>query len=276
MLTRLIQSNRIPREAKIRALAAAYPLFPSDKRKGVFMWHHGRCGSTVLGRVLNQHPGIRWRGEIYEPYADAGTPRPNFRDDLKYTQIECGRKLPGFELKGLPSQHLPTLGVSLRQFLDAVRDLGFSRCVFLNRRNTLRKLISVQIVDQKLREAYHAPAGKDAALKGRLNIDVQRVRIQGKYAPLLDMIRHIDEETEKARQLVHEYYDFLPLTYEDHIETDPLVAYREILRHLELPIHDAKVTLTRINVKTLRELVENYQDVEDLLAGTKYEWMLSS
>jgi hypothetical protein len=274
MLTRFIQSNRVPRELKIRLLASAYPLFPADKRKGVFMWHHGRCGSTVLGQILNQHPGIRWRGEIYERYAEAGTPRPNFRDDLKYAQIECGRKLPGFELKGLPSQHLPTLGVSLGQFMDAVREHGFSHCVFLDRRNTLRKLISVQIVDQGLRSAYHM-SGKETALSGRLKIDVQHVRIQGKYAPLLDMIRHIDEETEKARHLVREYFDFLPLYYEDHIEADPLVAYREILAHLGLPDHDANVPLKRINVKTLQELVENHQEVEDLLTGTKYEWMVS-
>lgn len=276
MLTRFIQSNRIPRALKIRLLAAAYPLFPADKHKGVFMWHHGRCGSTVLGRVLNQHPGIRWRGEIYEPYADAGTPRPNFRDDLRYTQIECGPKLPGFELKGLPSQHLPTLGVSLRQFLETVREHGFSRCVFLDRRNTLRKLISVQIVDQGLRDSYHVTRDREAGLKGRLRIDLQRVRIQGKYASLLEMIQHIDEETEKARHLVGEYFDFLPLVYEDHIETDPLVAYREILTHLGLPHHDAEVTLKRVNVKTLQELIENYQEVEDLLAGTKYEWMLTN
>lgn len=275
MLTRFIQSNRIPRELKIRLLASAYPLFPADKLKGVFMWHHGRCGSTVLGRILNQHPGIRWRGEIYERYAEAGIPRPNFRDDLKYAQIECGSKLPGIELKGLPSQHLPTLGISLRQFTETVRELGFSHCVFLDRRNTLRKLISVQIVDQGLRDNYHM-GSKEAALKGRLKIDLQRVRIQGKYAPLLDMIKHIDEETEKARQLVREYYDFLPLFYEDHIEADPLVAYHEVLSYLKLPHHDAAVTLKRINVKTLHELVENYREVEDLLAGTKYEWMLSS
>lgn len=276
MLTRFIQSNRVPREVKIRLLASAYPLFPSDKRKGIFMWHHGRCGSTVLGRVLNQHPAIRWRGEIYEPYADAGTPRLNFRDDLKYTQLECGRKLPGFEIKGLPSQHLPTLGVSLRQFLDAVRELGFSHGIFLDRRNTLRKLISVQIVDQGLRQSYHTAVGKDADLKGRLRVDPQRIRIQGKHAPLLDMIRHIEEETGKARQLMAEYFDFLPLYYEDHIEADPLVAYREILAHLGLPPHEAQVTLKRVNVKTLQELVENYREVEDLLAGTRYEWMLAS
>jgi hypothetical protein len=275
MLTRFIQSNRIPRQLKIQLLASAYPLFPSDKRKGVFMWHHGRCGSTVLGRILNQHPGIRWRGEIYEPYAEAGIPRPNFRDDLRYAQLECGRKLPGIELKGLPSQHLPTLGTSLEQFVETIREHGFSHCVFLDRRNTLRKLMSVQIVDQGLRNSYHM-SNKETALDGRLKIDLQRVRIQGKYAPLLDMLRHIDEETEKARELVSRYYAFLPLYYEDHIEADPLVAYRAILAHLGLPYHDAAIPLKRINVKALHELIENYAEVEDLLAGTKYEWMLTS
>lgn len=275
MLSRFMQSSRIPRELAIRLAATAYPVFPSAKRKGVFMWHHGRCGSTVLGRILNQHPGIRWNGELYEDYAEAGIARPNFRDDLKYAQLECGRKLPGFELKGLPSQHLPTLGVSLGQFLETIREYGFSHCVFLDRRNTLRKLISVQIVDQGLRKSYHM-SDKETALAGRLRIDLQRVRIQGKHAPLLDMIRHIDEETEAARERVGEYFDFLPLYYEEHIEADPLVAYRKILSHLDLPHHDAQVTLKRINVRTLQELIENYREVEDLLVGTKYEWMLTS
>ena len=31
------------------------------------MFHPGRCGSTVLGNLLNQHPSIEWDGEIYEP-----------------------------------------------------------------------------------------------------------------------------------------------------------------------------------------------------------------
>lgn len=275
MLTRFIRSKRVPRKLKIKLLASAYPLFSADKRKGVFMWHHGRCGSTVLGQMLNQHPEIRWYGELYNRYVHAGTPHPNFSDDLKYVQIECGRKLPGFELKGLPSQHLSTLGVSPGQFLDIIRELGFSQCIFLDRRNILRKLISVQIVVQGLRSAYHM-TGKQPELSGSLRIDVQHVRIRGKNAPLLDMIRYIDEETEKARHQVREYFDFLPLYYEDHIEADPRVAYRETLVHLGLPYHDANVTLKRINVKALQELVENYQEVEDLLAGTKYEWMTNT
>jgi hypothetical protein len=275
MLRSIIKSHRLPREVRIKLCGSLYPFLPSEKRKGIFMWHHGRCGSTVLAEMLNQHPSIHWPGEIFESYAEAGVPRPNFREDLKYIQLECGDKLPGFELKGLPSQHLPTLGITLPQFMEVIQELGFSHCIFLDRRNTLRKLISVQIVDQGLRKSYHM-ARKEAGLSGRLKIDLQRVRIQGKYAPLLDMIRHIDEETEKARSLVGEFYSFLPLYYEEHIEQAPRVAYDESLRYLKLPPHEATVTLQRINIRTLAELVENHKEIEDLLAGTKYEWMLSA
>ncbi len=59
MLSRFMWSNRIPRALAIRLRASVYPAFPSGKRKGVFMWHRGRCGSTVPDRILKQHPGIR-------------------------------------------------------------------------------------------------------------------------------------------------------------------------------------------------------------------------
>jgi hypothetical protein len=59
MLSRFMRSNRIPRALAIRLLASVYPAFPFGKRKGGFMRHHARCGSTVLDRILKQHPGIR-------------------------------------------------------------------------------------------------------------------------------------------------------------------------------------------------------------------------
>ena len=164
------------------------------------------------------------------------------------------------------------MGVTLGQFLDVVREYGFSQCIFLDRRNILRRLLSAQIVDQGLRRTYYM-SEKQPPLSGRLSIDVQRFRINDHYMPLLDMIRYIEEETEKARHLVSKYFNPVPIYYEDHIETDPRIAYREVLAQLGLPHHEANVTLKRINVKTLQELVENYQEVEDLLAGTKYEWM---
>jgi hypothetical protein len=268
--------SRIPKQIKIEALASVYPFLSSSKRAGIFMWHHGRCGSTVLGRLLKQHPDIRWYGEIFEGYAARHMHRAKFRDDIKYVQVVSGKKSPGIEIKGLPCQHLHNLGVSLQRFVEVIRQYGFSHCVLLHRQNILRKLISVQIVDQGLRSSYHLVAGSKEELQGRLKIDLQRVRILGKYAPLLDMIQYIDEETDKARQVLSEYFNILPLFYEDDIQDNPLIAYRKVCEHLQLEDHNADVTLRRINSKTLRELVENSNEIEDLLSGTPYEWMLTT
>ena len=268
--------RRIPKQIEIEALASVYPFLSSSKHAGIFMWHHGRCGSTVLGRLLNQHPDIRWYGEIFEGYAARQMQRAKFHDDIKYVQVVSGKKSPGIEIKGLPCQHLHNLGVSLQRFAEVIRQHGFSHCVLLHRHNILRKLISVQIVDQGLSSSYHLAAGSKEELQGRLKIDVQRVRILGKYAPLLDMIQYIDEETHKARQGLSEYFNILPLFYEDHIQDNPLIAYRKVCEHLQLEDHKADVTLRRINSKTLRELVENSHEVEDLLSGTPYEWMLTT
>src|SRR5262245_20054878 len=133
------QMSRLSRHAVITALATAYPLVSSSKREGIFMWHHGRCGSTVLGDLLDQHPAIRWYGEIFEGYALRHARRTRFRDDLRYVQVASGKRAPGIEIKGLPCQHLPTLDVSLRRFVEAIVACGFSRCIFLHRRNILRK-----------------------------------------------------------------------------------------------------------------------------------------
>ena len=35
------------------------------RRTNVAMFHIGRCGSTAVGILLNQHPKIRWGGEIF-------------------------------------------------------------------------------------------------------------------------------------------------------------------------------------------------------------------
>ena len=239
------------------------------------MWHHGRCGSSVLGKLLNQHPEIRWYREIFERYSSRQEARPNFRDDIKRVRRKARERIPGIELKGLPSQHLQTIGVPLEEFVDVIREEEFTKCVVLHRKNILRKLISVQIVDQGLRDSFHLSTRSSGGLEGRLKVDVENVRILGKFAPLLEMIQYIDEETENARRLLSERFDILPLFYEDHIEADPTVAYRMVCDYLDVEFVEADVTLQRINTKPLPELVENCGEIEGLLSGTPYEWMLT-
>lgn len=248
----------------------------APERRGIFMWHHGRCGSSVLGKLLDQHPDISWHRELYRRYTVKGVDRPNFLDDIHRVRGKSAKTFYGIELKGLPTQHLQRLGVNLEQFVDAIRPEGFEHAIFLHRRNILRKLISVQIVDQGLRDSFHLPSDSSDELRGKLTIDVNEVRIVGRLAPLLDMITHIDEESEKARQLLADRFELLTLHYEDDIEANPLNAYAQVCAYLGLEPADPSVTMKRINTKALPDLVANFGEIEDALAGTRYEWMLTA
>jgi hypothetical protein len=249
---------------------------PYSGRRGILLWHHGRCGSSVLSRLLDQHPDISWHRELYRRYTVKGIDRPNFLDDIHRVRAKSTEPFYGIELKGLPSQHLQRLGVDLERFVDAIRPEGFEHAIFLHRRNILRKLISVQIVDQGLRDSFQLAADSADELKGKLTIDVNQVRIVGRLAPLLDMIEYIDTESQKAQQVLAAQFDLLSLYYEDDIEQDPLDAYAKVCAYLGLPPADAHVLMKRINTKPLGELVTNAGEIEDMLAGTPYEWMLTA
>ena len=50
------------------AVAAQKELGLSLTMNGVVTWHQGRCGSSVLGSLLNQHSRIQAQNEIFSGY----------------------------------------------------------------------------------------------------------------------------------------------------------------------------------------------------------------
>lgn len=263
--------RRIVREAS----GYAYPILRGRRSPGIFMWHHGRCGSTVVGNMLGQHPGIKWYSEIYHTRTLRQETHPRWRHDLRSAQMISGSSMPGVEIKGLPCQDLHTIGASLPEFSAGLRDSGFEHCIVLDRANILRKLISIQVIDQGLRSTYHQP-DDESGISGRIELDVGSVRLLRKFAPLVEMLEYISAETEIARATLGRDFDVLSLRYEDHIEQDPRVAYDLICRHVGVEPHSPEVRLKRINTMAVGELLSNYQQVADTLVGTPYEWMLEA
>lgn len=283
-------------QTKIAIAGAVAPLLPATTRRGVVMWHQGRCGSTVLGELLNQHPDVRWLGEVFHRYQRVNMARPQFARDLRSAQVRAGRRVAGVELKGLSGQQLAVLGVDLDGFIDVAKATGFTACVFLTRRNTLRRIVSVQIMASGLRTTLNMSAGSSEQLRGSLTLPVGPIQVRGqlasllsitaadgspatpnhpRYGSLLEMIDTIGRETHEARARVGARYpDVVDLCYEDHIESDPRVAYSMVCEHLGLPNYPAQVTLQRINTRPLREVIANFDAVADLLRGTDHEWML--
>ena len=109
------------------------------------MFHVGRCGSTVLGDLLDQHPLVKWDREIYfRRFARNRFELKPFdsRKYLRHQMVVAGSRFYGFEVKFLENQHLAIVGAGLSDYVQQLRDVGVMHYVILERKNYLRMLIS--------------------------------------------------------------------------------------------------------------------------------------
>jgi hypothetical protein len=123
----------------MRGLAGLWrPLAPWPP-EGVFMFHQGRCGSTVLARLLDGHPRLTAFGEIFEtPYQCGRLPAPTGTMlRAKRVQAVPGRAIA--EAKFFECQHLSLLGLGIEDFAGLVPASGYRRFIVLDRRNYLKE-----------------------------------------------------------------------------------------------------------------------------------------
>lgn len=239
------------------------------------MLHIGRCGSSVIGRMLNAHPRIYWAGEIFEDYShgEKDTDRDEFVKQLYYP--ECRREITrvfGFETKYLPQQHLSgnCINMELGEYITLLRKIGVTRFIVLHRRNYLRHTISFLVGAQT--KQWHS--SDRATSPTRVHIDVNNLRTEQRRQPLLQLFHDLDEEYNKLQRLLAED-DVLYLIYEEDVLENPAIAYRKICRFLGVSEESPGIELQRTNPFSYREMVDNFDEVEAALAGTRYGWMLN-
>jgi len=245
------------------------PLTPS----GILFFHHGRCGSTVVARLLNQHPRLRTFGEIFdEAFRLKALPAPAV-NMLRACRTVALPARAVAEVKFLECQHLATFPYTMPEFLEQARAAGYDRYIVLDRRNYLHKVISAAVASAR------GGAGKltfkldETVPETTIELDLEAVRIQGKAAPILQLFEYMDVQNAKLRQHLAGA-DTIELTYEDDIEPDPQIAYAKICTWLGLERHAVQVPLKRARATPVPETVRNWDAVAAALAGTRYEWML--
>ena len=265
------------RQLGMRALA---PLQARRREANVAMFHVGRSGSTVLGDLLGQHPGVYWDGEIYEhrvfqPYEQrAGTieyGQTPFSYDpvplLKARMREAGARIYGFEVKFF---HLDYTDYDLETYLATLRALGFNRFIVLERRNLLRKIASSIVAHQ--RAQFHIGASASTGVN-RIQLPVDAVRIDRDSKPLVDFLASYTRDLARLeRALAGD--SMLKLTYEEDIASDPGNAYRRVCEFLKLPPVATQVRLAKTNPYPLADMLENFDEVGAALEGTDFAWML--
>ena len=251
---------------------------PSLSASKVAMFHIGRCGSTVVAKLLAQHRNIFWANELYEPifkqwnFSNPDFTRPGVMpmlpiDYLKKSISKSNTKTYGFEIK---PYHLRLIDMPMEKYLTEIEMLGFQHFILLDRKNKLRKIISS--IKAKKSGIYHLQKGFKPQLE-KINIPIDNIQIDHESKSLINFI----EDYQKDVGLINEKLKskpFLNLTYEDDIENDPLKAYSKICEYIGVRTTKPTISLSKTTPFSIRDLIENFDEVASCLANTTHEWML--
>lgn len=253
------------------------PLTAWRRPGGFAIFHVGRCGSTVLTDLLEQHPDVHSDGESYvrvleQARATGRTPREIAGDPADYIQRRLRRAGSNWFMFDLKFDHVTRLDGSIERYVDDLSTMGVDRFVVLRRRNLLRKFVSQHMAEQ--RGAYHST---DAAARRRIRVhlDVEALSVDGIIAPIGEHLRRITEQYE-AFDRITAGRSVLHLDYESDLLADPLIGHDKVVDHVGLRPHEPSVRMQKLNPYPLEEIVDNHADIVAALAGTAHEWMLSA
>jgi LPS sulfotransferase NodH len=253
---------------------------PFALTRQVVMLHTGRCGSTVLADMLNQHPDVYWAGEIFARMTERHSevePGPDalnaIIDKSRRGGRYSGKTFYGFELKYLPQQHLRPayLDLRLEDCLSRLRQLRVARFIVLQRENYLRQAISVQVGREQRRWHARTTPGKPT----RIVLNLESFRPGPPQISLLDEFRSLEQHHDKLKHLLAGD-EVLYLSYERDILQDPTQAYLKCCRFLDVAPAAPQIKIARTNPFPYEAILLNMPDVAALLRNTKYAWMLDA
>lgn len=253
------------------------PLKLRLRKANVCMFHPGRVGSTVVGDLLRQHPKIHWADEVYwslmervEQRTSNETVRPRDEDYLRVMQQrirDAHSPIFGAEVQ---FWHLAAYGVNPATFVDDLEKIHFEHFIIQNRRNLLRSIVSGR---RSGREGRWHQTIDEKSVPRPIHLDPQMV-FPGRQAIGLRRAFAAIESNDLRIERALEGRNMLRLTYEDDIEQDPLVAYDKVCAFLGVKAPQVKVRLGRTNPFPMRQMIQNFDEVADVLRGTRHEWML--
>jgi hypothetical protein len=255
---------RVRRAAINFIMRALGPLNRSLHQKRVVMIHHGRCGSSVVGLMLRDSGLVAWGGELLRedkiPTYEKRWKNFDYRKVIKYDEGHSPRRCYGFEMK---YQQMESLGITKAGFIHDMEEFGYKYFIVLGRKNYLRKRTSRLVADA---------TGRHHILKDR---KADLVQVQIDPGTLLPWFKQNDEDIAEMENVLRDK-PTLFLTYEDDIESDPVKAYLKVCNFLDIPVRSINPRLGRTTPFRLRDIIMNYDEVQQLLKPTQYAWMLEA
>ena len=252
-------------KGKAIAKGVVNSLFRRLRKGNIVVFHIGRCGSTVLANLLNQHPNIYWDGEIYFRHTNidkdiSSNPGLVFTEGERILRSQMPRA--GMRFYGIEVQlhQLIPFEIILPKYLQLLKRYGFTHFVVLNRRNYLRKALSSLIA---LSTGRYDQSIHEKSTCNRVYVNMDNIEIKYDKKPLFSFFDEWDHQYSILDGTLENHQNVLHLTYEDDIMADPYKGYRLFCEFLDLKPHDKVSVLdSRANPFTLQEMIINYDEVK--------------
>lgn len=218
------------------------------------LFGRARSGTTALVRLLDSLPHVRCDGEILNPPVWFPYARLLAGCSNSHARI-YGCKVLSYQVRLFRDDALRN------EFVRRLTGDGF-RIVYLKRENLIFHALS-QI---RARDHGFEMSSREAWAPPKHDVDVDELTMWMKRAQAM--------ETFEQRQL--EDVPHLALTYEKHI-SDQDVHQRtvdEVCAFLGIDSAPAALELQKVSPRTLRDSIENYDEVAAALRGTQYDAFL--
>lgn len=243
------------------------------RQSKVAMLHTGRCGSTVVGSLLNQHPNFYWSGEPFEKLMGSGPLSDSrIRDVIKEREQDRISKIYSFATKYPDGMHLSDacIGKTIPEYIHFLTELDYKKFILITRKNHLKRVIS--ILNGRKTGEWHTQKSKVTASTVEVPINNfdwgnEQVGSLTDYFDIMDREILIIKDCIGGKPLLH-------LEYESDIEEEPLKAYRKICEFTEIGPNNPVVKLKKTNPFIIKDLISNYEDVKAYLQYTPYAWMI--
>lgn len=248
-----------------------------NQRPNVVMIHMGRSGSTVLGDLIGQRPDIHWDLEVLmrkriNRYARMVPFRQKILNDpnriVHWRMLLAEKPIYGFEV--MPHQ-VERFNVELPEYLAGLLKLGIRHAIVLERKNTIRLAIS-RLYGMRKGRWQKRDSVPVKSKKEPLTINFEDVYGYGRS--LMENLDYFSDLNEKVIPMLGGF-DVLRLTYEDDILPSPIIGYDRCCQFLNLPEYEeVSIQFKKLNPYPVKEMIENFDEVENYLAGSRYQQML--
>ena len=247
------------------------------REHNICMMHIGRCGSTVLANMMDQHPNIHWAGEFFrENKLPVYLRHYNTEDPFRALWLKSGAAKSRsfeFEIKAHPLMHPSQINETLKGVVEkCIHRIGCQHFILLTRTHLLRRFVS--FLTGRKRNQWNFEKG-ETVKQPEVRVPTGSFQKWGREMTLIDFFNLCEGVREQWKSVIPNECHTLNLEYAQDILHHSEEAYRRTTEWLGLEQHEAEVKKRKLNRKPLPHLVENWNEVHDMLSGTQHEWMLT-